>query len=484
MDIVGAGPSGLALAWYISRDTAVSVRVFEAKSTPGGSWAEPSERRDLHAVRAVFPQSFVNTQALLRDMQLEWDDFFTSPASRSGEKTDTAAEVWDNNTNPNSRLGNSFTPVDVMRLAAAFVGCLCWPQAYKRRTLGEQFGHMSPSGRRALRALAYVFDGVSWDTMTAYEFLETINFVGIGRMQVLNGSGAKLGRQMVDAIRRERSNVAFHFDRRVSGIWMGTRRSRSSGHTLSFSGDATRVEGDDLVLCVDASSLPGLINAMVPRPRPNSVLALTKRTAAGAYHAITVVFEYARDVYLPESEVATALNTDWTLVAQRLEDSAAPLTMVACTIVNLDTRSRRTHKSARQTPEAELVTEVLRQLRLPPPASARVCQGSTWNEQHQAWTFLQSSGVITQHGPVAEGIAFGLGQARVLICSTLNDRATPFASLEGAIEVAASLCMRRFPDARGGLRVRRPWRIGDLALVGAVCLVMCLAVIAFVEVSR
>lgn len=478
MDIVGAGPSGLALAWYISRDTAVSVRVFEAKSTPGGSWAEPSERRDLHAVRAVFPQSFVNTQALLRDMQLKWDDFFTSPASRLDFESGpgAAAEVWER------RLGNSFTPVDVMRLAAAFVGCLCWPRAYKSRTLGQQFRHMSPSGRRALHTLAYVFDGVSWDTMTAYEFLETINFVGIGRMQVLNGSGAKLGQQMVDAIRRERPNVAFHFDRRVSGIEIGTRRSRSSGHTLSFSADATRVEGDDLVLCVDASSLPGLINAMVPRPRPNAVLALKKRVAAGVYHAITVVFEFSREVYLPESEVATALNTDWTLVAQRLEDSATPLIMVACTIVNLDTRSRRTHKSARRTPEAELVTEVLRQLHLPAPTSARVCLGSTWNEQHQAWTFSQSSGVITQHGPVAQGVAFGLGQQRVLICSTLNDRATPFASLEGAIEVAASLCVREFPHAQGGLRVRHPWRIGDLALVvGAVCLVTCLAVIAFVK---
>ena len=75
--IVGAGPTGMTVAWEILRSTDHEVIIYDRKSSAGGSWWEPEiETRDLHAHRIVFDRAFGNTDSMFREMNIEWDDIF------------------------------------------------------------------------------------------------------------------------------------------------------------------------------------------------------------------------------------------------------------------------------------------------------------------------------------------------------------------------------------------------------------------------
>jgi len=74
--IIGAGPTGMALAWELRR-TGHDVTVYERKPSAGGSWWEPDlTKRDLHAHRVLFDRAWVNARSLFEEMDIAWTDLF------------------------------------------------------------------------------------------------------------------------------------------------------------------------------------------------------------------------------------------------------------------------------------------------------------------------------------------------------------------------------------------------------------------------
>ena len=62
--IVGAGPTGMSIAWELKKFTDHEVVVYDKKLSAGGSWWEPSvDTRDMHAHRIVFDRAFINTKS-------------------------------------------------------------------------------------------------------------------------------------------------------------------------------------------------------------------------------------------------------------------------------------------------------------------------------------------------------------------------------------------------------------------------------------
>jgi len=75
--IVGAGPTGMSLAWELLKSGEHQVTIYDRKMSAGGSWWEPSEEvRDLHAHRIVFDRAYINTQSLFKEMGISWDTIF------------------------------------------------------------------------------------------------------------------------------------------------------------------------------------------------------------------------------------------------------------------------------------------------------------------------------------------------------------------------------------------------------------------------
>jgi uncharacterized protein with NAD-binding domain and iron-sulfur cluster len=128
--IVGAGPTGMSVAWELLRSTDHEVIVYDRKPSAGGSWWEPeTETRDLHAHRIVFDNAFVNTDSIFREMGIKWDDVF-QPA-----KTDVYKTVFRN-------LGIK----DYGVLASLAGRVLARPTKYKSISLKDALGNMTSSG--------------------------------------------------------------------------------------------------------------------------------------------------------------------------------------------------------------------------------------------------------------------------------------------------------------------------------------------------
>ena len=393
--IVGAGPTGMSVAWELCRYTDHEVIVYDRKPSAGGSWWEPEmDTRDLHAHRIVFDNAFVNTDSLFREMGINWDDVFQTA------KTDVYKTVFRN-------LGIK----DYGILTSLAVRVLARPTKYKSISLKDALGNMTTSGEGLIQALTFIMDGVDWETMSAYEFVKSFDYVGMSKQYTQKVSG----KVMSDAMQRAllEKGVTFMFNTHLESV-----KYLEDGYEAMFR-DGVSINDGLLVLCVDNSKALELVE-------DNWGEDVTKKIGPSTYGCINVLLDYDEPIEL-KSDLEIAMNTRPTLQPVVLSDGKT----VSCVICNLTEDVLTTH------PE-NLITSVLEQLELPEPKDTRIGWGAEWKEGK--WTFDQSSGVLSLHGQVP---FFGENK-HVALCGMMSPRATPFSSIEAAIEVGRTFCNKQF----------------------------------------
>jgi len=131
--IVGAGPTGMSLAWELLRSGEHEITIYDKKVSAGGSWWEPStEYRDLHAHRIVFDKAFINTMSLFEEMGIDWNDFF---------------KPKDNGQHVNYVL-RSLRLRDYGTLISFFVRVLAQPEKYKSISVKDALGTLTEEGQK------------------------------------------------------------------------------------------------------------------------------------------------------------------------------------------------------------------------------------------------------------------------------------------------------------------------------------------------
>ena len=171
--IVGAGPTGMSVAWETLNMTNHEIIIYDRKKSAGGSWWEPSlKERDLHAHRIVFDNAFVNTDSLFKEMSIHWDDFF--------EKVDSKLY---------SILFKYLKSKDYITLLSLSFRVLTQPSKYKSITLKDALGELSETGKKLIQAFPLVMDGVTWDKMSAYEFVKSFDHVATSKQYTQKVSG-------------------------------------------------------------------------------------------------------------------------------------------------------------------------------------------------------------------------------------------------------------------------------------------------------
>ena len=83
--IIGAGPTGMSLAWEILKSGEDhDITIYDRKTSAGGSWWEPEiDVRNIHAHRVLF-NTFHNTQSLFDEMNIDWDEMFEPVNDQGG----------------------------------------------------------------------------------------------------------------------------------------------------------------------------------------------------------------------------------------------------------------------------------------------------------------------------------------------------------------------------------------------------------------
>ena len=171
--IVGAGPTGMSLAWEILGSGSHDITIYDRKPSAGGSWWEPNEGpRDLHAHRIVFDKAFVNTQQLFREMGIHWNDIF-EPVEK---------DIY-------GFMFKSLKMKDYGALTSLATRVLTQPDKYKYVSLKDALGDLTESGKPFVKHLPLIMDGVTWETMSAYEFVKNFDYVGLSKQHTQKVSG-------------------------------------------------------------------------------------------------------------------------------------------------------------------------------------------------------------------------------------------------------------------------------------------------------
>ena len=425
--IVGAGPTGLTVAWELSKVTPkLEIKVYDKKPGPGGSWWEPTgERRNVHAARAVFKQGFVNTHTLFKEMGIKWSDVFEKPKFKSLSED------------------KLFTALDYCALVYLAIRVLMSPHTYKRVSLKDALGtELSAQGQKSMENLTYQLDGVSWDVMTAYEFIRTLDYTMLSSLETQKIPGDQMGRMMQVAL--EKVGVEFLFNSELDKIVYG--KDGTTFHAY-FSEEPT--EDGILVLCPDAVPAKKLIG---DNWGPEADAILTK----GAYESVTIMLYYDKELPEIPSGLNISMNTELHMIAHPLNDNKTlAVGLLRPPPENLD-------------PD-QLCEEVSRQLKkvpgmpvLPQLVESTVAWGSKW--VGEKWVHSQSSMVLSSLGPLPY---FGKNK-RVAMCGMMSDRSTPYACMEAAVEVGKKFSSQNF----GTPKPRSPWTVSKLILV---IIIACLA---------
>ena len=398
--VIGAGPTGMSVAWEILRSTDHEVTIYDRKESAGGSWWEPSGgKRDLHAHRIVFDNAFVNTNSLFEEMGIEWDDMF-QPAD-----TDVYKTVFKN-----------LKLVDYLTLASLAARVLAQPAKYKRISLKDALGELSESGEKLLKALPLIMDGVVWQTMSAFEFVKSFDHVGLSKQYVQKVSGKIMSDKMQKALVDK--GATFMFGRDLEKLYY-----KKDGYEATFT-NKTKIKDDMLVLCIDNSKALQLVGE-------NWGKDALKKIGPSTYGCINILLDYDEPIRLPKTDLEYAMETEFNLQPVVLSDEKT----VSCVICNLNEKVLSTN------PET-LKSEVIKQLCVPKPASIRIGWGSYWKDGK--WSFEQSSGVLSLYGQVP----FYGESSKVALCGMMSERKTPYSSIEAAIEVGRSFCHETFETRR------------------------------------
>ena len=393
--IVGAGPTGMSLAWEILRSGDHDITIYDRKPSAGGSWWEPDEEvRDLHAHRIVFDKAFVNTHSLFEEMGIEWNDLF-EPVQK---------DIY-------GFMYKSLNLKDYGLLTSLAVRVLSQPEKYKGVSLKEASGEFSKSGQNFIEHLPLIMDGVTWDVMSAYEFVKSFDYVGLSKQYTQKVSGKVMCDQMQFALLKKGVNFVF-------GKELHKVEYFDEDYEAMFT-DETIINDGFMFLCIDNS--PAL-NFLGNNWGPDA----DKKVRQSTYGCINVLLDYDEPIKLGD-DLEIAAKTEWDLQPVVLSDGKT----VSCVICNLT-------EDILTTPPENIKARVIQDLDLPLPKNARIGWGSEWIEDK--WVFSQSSGVLSLHGQ----LPFFGKCSKVAMCGMMSPRKTPFSSIEAAIEVSRTLSHKSF----------------------------------------
>ena len=420
--IVGAGPTGMSLAWELLRTGEHEVTIYDRKTSAGGSWWEPDETiRDLHAHRIVFDRAFVNTRSLFQEMGISWDTVFQ--AKKDGDHMNFVFQ--------------SLNVKDYGVLISLFTRVFFQPAKFKSISLKDAIGTLSESGQAVIEHLPLIMDGVTWDVMSAYEFVKNIDHVGLSKTYTQKVSGKVMCDAMEDAILNTGGNFVFNTE--IVDIAYD-----EESYVARFS-DGKTIDDGMLFLCIDNSPALKLLGE-------NWGPDADKKVRESTYGAINILLDYEDPIEI-KTDLEIATTTKWNLQPQVLADGKT----ISCVICHLT-------EDVLTSDFDTLKNEVLQQLKLSEPRTVRIGWGADWNGK--SWNFTQSSGVLSLHGQ----LPFFGKCSKVAMCGMMSPRNTPYSSIEAAVEVSRTLSHEVFGT-------REPLQPILLSQVIAVILVLLIVLI-------
>ncbi len=423
--IFGAGPTGLTLAWILSKK-GKKVVIYETYSEPGGTWTTKWLKNDNNNTKLftqhspqILTTAYVNTIDLWKDMGMDYKDF-TIPYKSGWTDMDT-------------------TFVDKLNLAWGYLRYLMDEKKYETILVSDYFnGKLSDRGRKSLSEICYLLDGVPPTIMTVDElygaFDQTFFY---GTMEMSKASNDKEGFAKLWCNKLVENGVTFILNTTLDRI-ENTDDSGILAYTLE---DPEPIKiTDEVILALDPLNLHKIISKSSDDIQNNwgGWDKLSKHILEGLYVSLSVQFHFDTGTTISVGKsTQMGASTDWQIICVPVPLSVSETPTLSSTILNMNAYSSVLKKSVVDCTIEEVTDEAWRQIRqanpnLPKkPLDITIGSGTTWDEKN-GWRFDMSAACRTVLGPLeSRGKLENLS-----IVGPLNRRRFKATTMEAAVESA------------------------------------------------
>ena len=403
--IIGAGPSGISLAWALSHQPYITPILYDRQKVVGGSWVEypaPPGERELHAWRLLFKNASPNTRMLFKQMGLRWDDYFTKA----------------NDSFVNTLLQNTRFPDVLISLKLYFETCFL--NKHKDRTLKQCTTGCSSTFKDTINRLCYHMDGVGYHVMTCYEFFKAFDYVGLSRVETQRGNGYAMCKDLEKALLDRNIEINYEHELYQADI------PRSSFFLKDKTNNTIHIQpniinDEYVILCIDAKPLRSLL------PESQKAKIPTKTI----YGSISITYTFDKDIEQNFNHYDILMKTKYKLIVTVLPDKRS----ICCVICDM----KRVIEIPPKILERRVWDMMTTVVQLPMYVKSSIHHGSHFDEHTKQWTIKQSSNVIGTKGAIHRKLA-----RNVYACGMMTERNTPYASIEAACESGFKLAHEVF----------------------------------------
>jgi predicted NAD/FAD-dependent oxidoreductase len=429
--IVGSGPSGLGLAYYLTKqDVTKKILIIEKESYIGGCHHSRFEPKWTEHGPRVYLNNYVHFISLLKDINFDFYENFTkykfSINSVFRESTLTIRELF-----------------------ILFTALLWLSSKYKQITMLEfcEKHQFSKSSKWFIDRVCRLSDGGEIDRYTLYQFLQVFNqnsLYNIYQPKTITERGFLLSwRNYLEA-----NNTTFMCNTQVTKVLCDKK--------MLIVNHATPIVFEKLIFAIPPVQLVSILNNLeIQYAFGSQFHSFAIDTAYLEYISITFHFNHKLNlpkVYgFPKSDwgLCFIIQSDYT----EIEQSG---TVISCS-VTMHNKSTVLNKLPNECSKKELTDEVFRQLTLAfpdlPYPSCVIQKESTY--QNNKWIMNHQSFLLTRHGTLQpESKQY---PEWLFTCGSHNGNSTyAITSLESALSNAFALA------SSFGVKLKKPKRIWSL----------------------
>lgn len=417
-NIIGAGPTGLALAWYLSND-GHDVIIYEKEISVGGTWRTNyiDSKYYSHHSPQILCSTYYNTFDLWNSMNIDFQKFLEKFSSLALQRI------------------LSLSALDLFHIGVGYIQFLFSKNSFKCITLSELLSNkLSKHGYDTLDALTYVIDGIPITTITAYEFYAMCDEYPLTVYQMKLSSIAIDGYSTeMKRVLSEKNNVKFHkqeLDHIATSLEPGS-------FNLVFKNNYRKKisVNEQLILAIDPLNLVKVIGASSNIIKNNwgSWKGLQTKLMEALYIPISIQIHFKPHINIEHLE-RFGNETPWGIISAPLPKTTSTTNTLSCCVLNLT-------KTVVNNTDDEFANQIMQQLKININDIDKYTfsKGSQYNKQKGMWEFHSSSAAHSKFGHIEPKGTLN----NISIVGPMNYRPMPVTTMEAATESAKLFCGKK-----------------------------------------
>ena len=415
--IFGSGPTGLALAWLLSKDHNKKIFVIEKYKSAGGTWTTRWTDDKLFTQHSpqVFSNSYINTIKLWEDMGINYKDF-----------TDVTKSEW------KKLLMKHTSFTDKLEFILGYLKYMFNEKHYNDVTVSEYFNNkISTSGWDVIKRLCYILDGVPPSIMTMTEFYGSFDQnYNSSILEMTKSSDNGFVQQWVNKLKEK--GVKFLFNTSVEKL---SYKDEIVAYIKNGSGGEISELRGNVLLALDPLSLLKVLDVSDDTVKNNwgNWNLISTKISKGIYTSLPLQFHFKDGINVHE---ITGFKTDWNITCVIIPLTASPLRTISCSIMDMNAYSTLLKKKVYECNPDEVKQEGWRQIleanpNLPQTPIITIGTDVSWNEI-SGWSYDISAASRTVLGSLP---SYGKID-NLAIIGPLNYRKYKPTTMEAAVESA------------------------------------------------